>query len=1070
VFRLSWILLTLSPLLAQTPPLWLRHAAISPDGSAVVFAYLGDLYRVDAEGGLAIPLTTYSGHDTHPVYSPDGSWIAFASDRYGNMDVFVVSARGGEARRLTYHSADDFPSDFAPDGSSVLFTSLRLDHHEMAQFPYRRMPETYSVPVAGGAVDMVTSVCLDEPHYDRRGRRIVYQDKTGGEDPFRKHHTSSVTRDIWIYDVRRGTHTRVLERAGEDRSPLFSADGKSIFYLSDQDGSINVFRSDIENPRPVALTNWGDHPVRNLTRADDDTLCFSYDGELYTMKPGAQPVKLAIELRRDREAPDYEILPVTSGADEMAVSPSGREVAFVYRGDVFVTSVESAVTKQVTATPERERSVDFSPDGRSLVYAGERNNSWNIYQTTLAREEEDYFFNATVLTEKALVASDEETFQPRYSPDGEKIAYLTDRTEIRVMDLASGDVVTILPQGVNFSYLDGDQYFTWSPDSKWLLIEYLLPGFWRDEVGLARADGSGEIVNLTESGHYDSRPRWMMKGELMIWFTDRDGLRGAARSGQREQDVYGMFLTEAAWDRYNLTEEEAELLEEKEKKEKKAEKGDEKEEKEDEDEQPELVIELDGIRDRKARLTIHSSDLSDAIVTPDGEKLLYLTRFEKGHDLWQTNLRTKETKILAELGARGGRLELSKDGETLFVLSGGKISKIEVDSGKKKGIAFKGEMRLDRSAERAYLFDHVWRQVREKFYDPELHGARWDFLGAAYRRFLPHIDNEYDFQELLSELLGELNASHTGARYRHRAENADETASLAVYLDPEHEGPGLKIAEVMDKNEVYGKDSRVAAGVVIEKIDGVTITAGMNHIPLLNRKAGKYTLLTLSNGDETWEERVTPISDGDAYELTYRRWVDQRRALVDELSGGRLGYVHVRGMNDPSYRSVFEEVMGKHVTREGLIIDTRFNGGGDLVEDLVTWLAGEEYMRFLDREGNRVGIEPDVKWLAPTVVLAGESNYSDAHCFPYAFKQLGLGKVIGMPVPGTCTFVWWERLDNGITFGIPNLGIKAPDGYWLENTQLVPDILVDNEPGALARGEDQQIEAAVKELLSQLDR
>ena len=1073
---------------AADAPLWLRYPAISPDGSTIAFTYGGDLYRVDRSGGRAYPLTVYDGADTRPVWSPDGEWIAFASDRFGNFDVYVMPSQGGVATRLTFHSANDLPSGFNPDGKEILFTSARLDAASNVQFPTGSLPELYAVGVDGGRPRQISTIPAEEARYDRRGRRIIYQDRKGYENSWRKHHRSSAARDIWTLDTKSGNYTKLTDFEGEDRSPVFSADGKEFFYLSEAGGTFNVFQAAVDGSgEPQQLTELGPHPVRFLSRSGDGTLCFSYHGEIYTLDAGGKPSKVSIEIRSDAQNRPEDVLTVSGGIRQMSLSPSGKEIAFIYRGEVFATSIETDVTKRITNTPEQERSVDFSPDGRSLVYAAERGGSWNLYITSLAREEEDYFFHATILDEEPLLVSEAETFQPQFSPDGEEVAYLEDRTALKVINLESRESRTILPASSNFSYADGDQHFDWSPDGKWLLAEFLQPNYWISEVGLISSDGSGEVVNLTESGYFDSGPVWMMDGKMMIWVSNRDGLQAHAKTGPAEGDIYAMFFTREGFDRFRLTKEEAELLKEKEEKEEKEKKKAKKKDEEDSDgegeeddegegdegddaELPEVKIELDGLQDRKLRLTIHSSRLADAVVTPDGEKLFYLARFEKEYDLWVSELRTKETKILVK-GAGAGSLALDEKGKNLYLLSGGKLSKIEIKSSKKKAIPVNGEMRLDAAAERAYMFEHAWRQVREKFYDPDLHGADWDFLRKEYAAFLPHITNNHDFAEMLSEILGELNASHTGARYRPAGGNGASTASLGLFYDEAHAGNGLMILEVMENNPILKDGSRIAAGVILEKIDGEPIVRGENYYPLLDRRAGKYVLLSLFDADtgERWEETVKPLTPGQESQLRYRRWVETRRQATEDLSGGRVGYVHVRGMNDSSYRVVMEEVFGRNANKEAIVIDTRFNGGGDLVDDLSIFLSGVQYMDFVPSDGRSIGMEPSRRWTKPSIVLAVEGNYSDAHCFPWAYQHLEIGKVVGMPVPGTCTFVWWERLqDRSLVFGIPNMAVTDRWGTPLENLQLQPDILVENEPGVVSAGRDQQLERAIEELLQEL--
>lgn len=983
-----------------------------------------------------------------------------------------MSANGGAPTRLTYHSASDFPSDFTPDGSEVLFSSSRLDNHQNMQFPKGSMSELYQVPVTGGRPQQMFSLPALGAKYSDDGKSILFTDHKGTENSWRKHHTSSVTRDIWRYTLKGGTFEMLSTFEGENRDPVYGADEKDVFYLSEKDGTLNVYSFSLANPdNHQQLTTFTQHPVRHLSISNDGVLSFSFDGEIYTKKPGQPAAKVSISINADSRDRLVENVPIKSGATEMALSPSGKEVAFIFRGEVFTTSIEGGTTKRVTNTAEQERSVSFSPDGKALLYASERNGSWNLYQSKITREEETYFFQSTVLKEEPILVSDKETFQPSYSPDGKEVAFLEERTELRVINLATKAVRTILPADKNYSYADGDQYYQWSPDSKWFLVNYLPPRQWIDEVGLVSAAGGEEVKNLTMSGYNDAAPKWTRDGKMMLWFTDRDGMKNHASWGTQD-DVYAMCFTEEAWDLLRLTEEEYKLLKDDDDDEEEDEKEEEKKEKKEKREKDKkikpLTFDWEGMNDRKKRLTIHASHLGDALLSKDGDKLFYLARFEKGYDLWETNIRTRETKILAKLSAsRVGGLEMDKKGKNLFLLSAGKIMKISVNGGKQEAIGIDGEMRLNKSAERAYMFDHMWRQVVKKFYRPDLHGVDWDFYKKTYARFLPHINNNHDFAEMMSELLGELNASHTGCYFRSGEPTGDRTASLGLYYDLAYDGNGLKVAEVMKGSPIQQKGSKVKAGTIIEKIDGKEIVAGENYYELLNRKAGEYTLISLYDPKtkERWDERIKPISQRAAYNLRYKRWVERCRELVEEASDGRVGYVHVRGMNDGSFRTVYEDVLGRNAQKEALIVDTRFNGGGWLHDDLATFLDGKEYMRFQPR-GQDLGPEPQFKWTKPSIVVMGEANYSDAHMFPYTYRALGVGKLLGMPVPGTGTAVWWEnQQDPSLVFGIPQVGSVPKEGGFLENTQLEPDIEVRNEPAELLKGRDQQLERAVQELL-----
>lgn len=1044
-------------------PLWLRYTAISPDGNTILFTYNADIYKVSSQGGIAVPLTLFDGRDFMPVWSPDGSKIAFASDRYGNYDIFVMNADGSNLKRLTRHSASDYPCSFTPDGKNIVFTSYRQGAAKSVYFPSGVLSQVYQVSVDGGQEKLLVASPMEGIAIHKDGKKWLYHDKKGYEDPFRKRHKSSVTRDIWLYDGVAKTHKKITDFAGEDRHPFWIGSNEFV-YLSEKSGSYNVHKRDINSGSDEQITSFSKHPVRNLSRSNDGTLCFNFDGEVYTMKQGTTPQKVKVEIQTGERYAEVNAKMKKSGATELALSPDGKEIAFVIRGEVFVASLQSGITKRITNTPEQERNVSFSPDGKSLLYAAEKNNIWGVYRTVRVKDDESHFFNATVLREEHLVVNDKESFQPAYSPDGKEVAYLENRTALKVYNLETKKIREIMPASRNYSYSDGDQWFQWSPDGKYLLMTFLEPRSWTGQVGMIEASGNGKLVNLTESGYGASNPTWMMNGKMIIWFSGRNGMKNHASWGF-QGDVYGMFLTAEAFSRFNLNEMEYELLKESEKVGKKDDKT------EDKKVLPVVKIDLNGLKDRKKRLTIHSSSLGGAVVTDNGESIYYLSKFEKGYDIWVHHFYKNETKLFLKLDAGGaGGLELDKENQHLLLIADGTPIKVALGDAKRTNISFNADFEYNAQAERAYIFQHAWRQVVNKFYLSDLHGIDWEFYKKEYQKFLPHINNNYDFAEMLSELLGELDASHTGCRFWAKHETPDETASLGVFFDHEFYGKGQRIARIIEGSPLHLNNTKVKEGTILLEINGVAIDDINTYESLMNRQAGKVTLFKFSDKGTTWEERIKPIKPGELNHLLYHQWVRDREADVERLSKGRLGYVHVQNMNDESFRMVYEKALGKHGNKEALIVDTRFNGGGWLHDDLATFLSGEKYFTLMPR-GQDLGDEPMFKWRRPSVVLMGEGNYSDAHMFPEVYKALKIGKLIGMPVPGTATAVWWEtQIDPSMVFGIPQVGVRNTEGKFLENKQLEPDIKVANSPEKATNGVDEQLEAAVRELLGQLDK
>lgn len=1067
------LVFTAAAISAQETPRWLRKSAISPDGTQVAFSYKGDIFTVSTAGGRALQITTNNAYDSDPMWTPDGKMIVFSSYRKGSKDIFITSSQGGTPKRLTDYHGDETPLCVL-DGGRVLYTSSFQPDSKYGGFP--NTPQVWQVDTSAGRPQLVTSLPLMNVSVNSAGE-VIYEDYKGYEDPLRKHHTSSVTRDIWLYKPAAaqgqrfrlkddGTFTKLSTFRGEDRNPVFAADGKTYYFLSEQDGTLNVYKaSTVSAGAGTQVTKFKDNPVRFLSVSREGTLCFSWNGDLYTMKEGGEPRKIAISVSKDENENDTEFITYTNGASSMDVSPDGKEIAVVIRGDVFVTSTEYRTTKRVTNTPEQERNVSFSKDGRTLYYSSERNGHWGIWKTSLADKNEKYFTYATKFEEELVTSEKETCFQPDVSPDGKWIAFLRDRTELVIKSTKDGKEKSLL-KDVNYSYQDGDQSFEWSPDSKYLLTLYQADGGWNNsDVALIDIE-TGEITNLTQSGYSDGNFKWSLKGYAMTWESDKNGYRSHGSWGA-ESDIYIMFFDGKEMMKFMRDkegEEIAKLIEEggKEKTEKQLAKEDKKEKKDSvkQAEKPEkLKLDLDGREFRVSRLTRSSSRLGDFYLTQDGTKLYYVTPLERGNDLCMLDVKKGDVRVIKK-GVYGSIVP-SPDDKTLYMFSGGTISKINVASNAITPISFSGDYEFKPKAERDYLFEHVWKQVDEKFYDPAIHGINWAGYRDNYRQFMPYIDNNFDFQDLLSEMLGELNGSHTGARYR--PGSRINMGGLGVLYDFDYEGDGLRIAEVLPGGVLNIADSEIKAGDTIVSIDGEKIEAGKSWFKLLQNKVGKKTAVVVKKGGK--EEELYVVPSGSESTLMYRRWVRQREQMTDKLSGGKVGYTHVQGMDSPSFREVYSKLLGKYRSAESAVVDTRHNGGGWLHDDLATLLGGKEYIRFTPR-GQYIGSEPYSKWNKPSCVLMCEDNYSDACGFPYTYRSLGIGKLIGMPVPGTMTAVWWETMLNGMVFGIPQVGSwGVKDGRYLENMQIEPDIKVENDPASLLRGEDKQLETAVKEMM-----
>ena len=1048
--------------MAQSDPLWMRFPAISPDGKTVAFSYKGDIWTVPSNGGQARQITTNPAYDAYPVWSPDSRQIAFASSREGSMDIYVVGRDGGTPRRVTTDSGDEYPMAWRNDSTIMLKASIMP---KATSIMFADFSQVYEVSDKGGRMRLFSDIPMEDISVGNDGA-LLYHDNKGYEDPFRKHHQSPICRDIWLY--KGGNYTKLTNFAGEDRTPVWG-DNNTYYYLSEEDGTFNVYKRRIGETAKTQLSHYKGNPVRFLTRSTDGTLCYAYDGAIYTLKEGSQPVRLNLSMVADDGSDKLRRQVLRSGATEFAVSPSGKEIAFVVHGDVYVTSTDYTTTKRITDTPEQERNVNFSPDGRSLVYASERGGLWQIYQTSIVNKDEKQFTYATQLKEEQLVKSSLVDMQPAYSPDGKSVAYIEDRGALKAVDVKTKAVRQLMDGKFQYSYSDGDLWFQWSPDSKWLLSNYIGHGGWNNsDIALVPADGSLKITNLTNSGYNDNNGRWVLGGKAMLFMSDRAGYRSHGSWGA-EDDAYIMFFDLDAYERFRMGKEERALYDEAHKKEKadttkkkkpliklgKKAKDDKKK-----DKAKTLKFDLANCRDRVIRLTVNSSHMADAILSPGGDTLYYQAKFEGGYDLWKHDLVENKTEIVMKNVGYG--LEADKDFKNLYVYNNG-IKQIDLAKNSQKGIDFEANFNYRPYEERAYIFNHVWQQVKDKFYDPKLHGVDWEGYKKTYAKFLPYINNNYDFRDMLSEMLGELNGSHTGARYYPEGATL-KTAALGLFFDNDYEGDGLKVEEVINRGPFAVRNTGVKKGCIIEAIDGQKIAKGSDYTSLLDGKAGKMTRVSVFDPSrkKRFDVVVRAISRSAQADLLYRRWVDRNREMVDSLSNGTIGYVHVKAMDSESFRTVFSQLLSDSMRqKKAVIVDERHNGGGWLHDDLCTLLSGKQYAKFI-AHGKYIGYDPWNKWVKPSCVMICEDDYSNGHGFPAVYKTLGIGKLVGAPVAGTMTAVWWERMMNGMIFGIPQVGNQAMDGTFFENKELKPDIEVYNTPADYETGNDKQLKAAVE--------
>jgi tricorn protease len=1022
------------------PARFLRYPAFSPDGKQIAFSYMGDIWLAPAEGGNAIRLTVHPAHDIRPRFSPDGKWIAFNSNREGNYDIFLMPAKGGRPKRLTYHSADDILGDWSPDGRWIVFSSNR-DH---------RFAQIYLLEVETGYVRRLTSdeTNLHSPTFSPDGRYIVFC--RGGTSWWRKGYRGSANSEIWRLPITiegdriaTGKPERLTYYEGNDWFPMVSPDG-TLYFVSDRTGVSNIWRMPLIGTRGEGrrtgeskveqVTNHADRVLYpNLSR-DGKFIVYEHDFSLWVVPTkGGEPKRLTIFAPSDEPQNRLQRLALTSQATEFALSTDGKQIAFVVRGEIFVVNVEKGgEAKRITDHPYRDFDIDWSPDGKKLAFVSERDGNREVYIVDIRTRELKRLTNTPDAAES----------NPKWSPTGNYVAFVRGPfgRQLCWVDVNTGEEKVV----VEGPFI-GE--FAWSPDGRWICFNRRDSANNVTDLYIVPWNG-GEPVNVTRMPYWNGSIVWTKDGKNIVFRSNRT---------DNNVDIYVLPLERP---KEKLDEEEGES-------EKKP-----QERKEGEKKLPEVKIDFTDIHKRIRRLTATVFNEGSFAVSPDSKTVVFVATPVDQPEIWSVPLEGGSLTRLAS-GVSASQLQFSPDGNRIYFLStGGTIRYLTRPAGSLGSVNFTARFTVDRVVELQHMFDEGWRLLKEQFYDEKMHGVDWDAMREKYRPLIEHVAAKEDFYALVSMMLGELNASHLGIGGP--TVSGPETAYLGVWFDPEHRGPGVKISAVLKNSPADRDESRLNVGEFILAIDGVEVSNNEQIWDALADKAGRVVEL-LVNDKPTKEGartvKIKPINRGQWSNLLYEDWVEKRKRMVDEWSNGRIGYIHIQAMSQSELRKFerefYAEVVGK---KEALIIDVRFNGGGRIHDELLSILKRRLYALEQYR-GTPPFTQPFQVWQKPTVVLINEFSASDAEIFPKAFRDLGLGKLVGVPTYGGVIGTYNVTLIDGTTFfRVPVTGWRTLDGVNLENYGVKPDILVEHSPEDNANENDLQLKAAVDLLLKELSK
>jgi len=997
---------------ANRPIRFARTPSLSPDGRRIAFSYQGDIWTVSTEGGTAARLTLHEAHEYLPQWSPDGRWIAFSSKRDGSYDVWAIPSAGGRPKQLTLHSADDMVCGWSPDGSQVLFSSARETTRSSA---------IYAVTVDTRASRVVAEddFALANASFSPDGKRVAC---TRGGAWTRKSYRGSANAELMLFPVSGGAGEWLSREPENERWPMFTPDGKSVYYVADRDGASNIWRRGVTGGSPSQVTRHREGGLYYPSlSANGERLVYEHDFGIRLLSiKGGEPAEVRIFAPSDDRSSPVRRETFTTGAQEAVLSPDGKQLAFVVHGEVFVQPSSGGEAARMTETPQREQDVAWSPDGKLLAVTSDRDGNTDLFVVDVKAKETRQLTRTPALAEHT----------PVFSPDGKTLAFVRgyNGTELCTVALEGGEPRVLVRDPI----LGG---LAWSPDGQWIACHRFKShsaGSLSDVFIVRVSDGSR--TNVSRYPVINSGPLWAPDGKRLIFRSSRTG----------NTNLFALALQEEAEDGEDAGA---------------AGKSSEKK-------PVEVKIDLDDIHKRARAVTRVEGGVGDYALSPDGKTLVFsMTQLGRA-DLWKIPTAGGTPTRLTQTGESANNLRFDADGSRVVYLSGGAIKSLPAAGGTASTITFRARMDVDTRAELTQMFDEAWRKMRDAFYDEKMHGADWSRVRESYRPALQDITYKDDFYALFSLALGELNASHTGLSGRDSTDGPT-TASVGVELDDTYAGPGVRIRSVMPKGPADREPNRLKAGELILKVDGEAVTGTEQFYSLLADKAGKRVELRV-NGEAKDEgaRTVKPraISGGQYRQLEYDRWTKERERLTETQSSGKLGYLHLSAMNEQNLERFRRAVFGDMQEKEGLIIDLRFNGGGSIADEMLAILQDRIFSYRTIRGDPVRSPAPLQVFTRPTVVMINQSSVSNAEAFPWGYKALKLGKVIGVPTYGAVIGTGSSTLIDGSVLRIPSTGAYTLNGLNMENNGCPPDVTVENTPEDVRGGRDRQLERAVEEL------
>lgn len=1036
---------------------------ISPDGTRIAFSYQGDIWTMSTSGTNPNRLTIHEGYESSPKWSKDGSSIAFSSDRFGNDDVFVMPSEGGRPDRLTYHSAPDRVLGFSND-NQVLFNTRRL-YAEV-----EREWEVYGIAPTGDATE---SRYMDALGFDAvvspDGTKIAFVRSTARVS--REDYRGPANRNIWIYDTETSEYEQLTDFDGNDFMPKWSSNNE-LYFISARAGKYNVFKQKLGSKRATQVTDESEFGVEHFSIDKQAKHLVYKAADNVKLLAGGQSKSLDLSIPTDFRFDPVTKKSTTDSLDEYSVSPDGKLISYVVRGDLFVkrNDKEDKRSVRLTTGAARDRDVTWLDDN-TLLFVSDRDGQNDIFAVTSADSEEPNLFKSLKHSVTPVTRTDAQERQPLVSPDGKKVAYREGRGKLIVADITEDKSLTN-----RVTLLDGwatPSGVSWSPDSNWLAYAKSDLSF-NSEIFIHAADNSQKPVNVSMHPKGDYNPVWSPDGSKL-------GFTSMRNNG--DYDIWFAWLTESDWQRSKEEWKRDEFVDET-----ADTKKDEDDSEADEKAVEPLQIDLDRIYERLVQVTRFAGNESGLAFDKEGEHVYYTIggagrqNFKMDQDLFKIKWNGEDKKQVIEGNKRPRSLSLSNDGKHLFALTGkGQLVKVDTQKDKPETLSTVSQQNIEHMAEREQIFDEAWQALNAGFYDPEFHDNDWQQLKEKYRPLALKASTKEDFQYIFNLMLGQVNASHMGLYRGENQKQTQKTQTGLVGVEVIPTDAGLEVTSVLNKSPAARDDSRLQVGDVITQVNQQSVKDA-NFYELLNGYANQRVLLNIKRANEDTEVVLWPTTS--LSDEKYDNWVETRRAMTEEYSDGRLGYLHIRGMNWTSFERFERELMAAGYGKDGIVIDVRYNGGGWTTDYLMAVLNVEQHAYTIPR-GATDDLDKDQKkfrdkypyserlplsaWTKPSIAMSNENSYSNAEIFSHAYKALGIGKLVGRPTFGAVISTGAERLVDGSIIRMPFRGwwVKESDAN-MDFTPAQPDIEVFNPPAYKAKNVDPQLKRAVDELLKTL--